>query len=156
MLRISKIIMLARLNELNDEQKTILFLAAVYHDIGRNEDGIDISHGIRSCQKIDRLGLLNNFTETQRNMVKYIIENHCYDKDKEIPQNIDCIEAKRLSDLFKDADALDRVRINDLDTNYLRNEYSKRLIHIAWILCKTTSSIYEDNLIKNHGVNLII
>ena len=40
--------------------------------------------------------------------------------------------AKKLSKYFKDADGLDRVRINHLDPAYLRNEFSKGLVDFAY------------------------
>ena len=41
---------------------------------------------------------------------------------------------KRLAKLFKDADGLDRVRINHLDPAYLRNDFSKDLVDFAYDL----------------------
>ena len=40
--------------------------------------------------------------------------------------------AIRLAKFFKDADGLDRVRINHLDPAYLRNSYSKDLVDFAY------------------------
>lgn len=129
---------LANLNKLSDEQKNVLYIAAVYHDIGRESDGPDATHGYKSYAKLEELGLLKLMAVDEQRTIKFIIENHCIeDSDKlNIPTNSNC---KYLLDLFKDADALDRVRISDLDRGYLRNKHSKKMIHIAWRLINTKS-----------------
>lgn len=133
---------LANVNKLTDEQKDILYLAAVYHDIGRESDGSDIMHGYKSYEKLEKLNLLNIQNVDKKNTIKYIIENHCIEdnKRKDIYVNSD---SSFLLDLFKDADALDRIRISDLNKEYLRNYHSKRMIHIAWRLINTNS--FNDN-----------
>ena len=42
--------------------------------------------------------------------------------------------AEFLAKLFKDADALDRVRINMLNTSFLRNSFSFDLVDFAYVL----------------------
>ena len=48
----------------------------------------------------------------------------------------DFSRAQFLAKLFKDADGLDRVRINHLDPRYLRNDYSKALVDFSYELFK--------------------
>ena len=43
----------------------------------------------------------------------------------------DMDRARYLSKLFKDADALDRVRLGDLNEKYLRNDFSHDLIDFS-------------------------
>ena len=80
-------IILAKLNKLNEEQKNVLYLSAVYHDIGRTADGVDKMHGLKSCQKINQLALLDGIPENQRDIVKYIIMYHCLDCVREMSEN---------------------------------------------------------------------
>lgn len=51
-----------------------------------------------------------------------------------IKDSDDFARAKRLCNFFKDSDGLDRVRINHLDPNYLRNDFSKVLVDFAYEL----------------------
>lgn len=64
--------------------------------------------------------------------VKYIIENHCISDRNGIKAvenyNVDKDTAVYLLKVFKDCDALDRTRTNDLDEKYLRFPESKKLL----------------------------
>ena len=64
------------------------------------------------------------------------MENHCIDDKKGLANLEKCpIEDKnraiRLYQILKDTDGLDRVRLGDLDINYLRLPISKRLVLVA-------------------------
>lgn len=87
---------------------------------------------------------LNSIPNEYRHIVRFIIENHCID-DKEAKmildndKNIQNKEAAwKLFSIFKDADALDRVRLDaqfrGLDINYLRYEESKKHLLFAKVL----------------------
>ncbi len=41
---------------------------------------------------------------------------------------------------LKDADGLDRVRINDLDPKFLRTEFARSLVDPAWTLFRATQT----------------
>lgn len=113
-----------------------LLLAALYHDIGRRNDNYDPSHGMASYEKAASLNLLLQEDEPYREMVRFVIENHCLDDDQaearlkgyQIRNPEKCLD---LFWLFKDADALDRIRINDLDVNHLRTEAAHELLWVA-------------------------
>ena len=97
--------------------------AAMAHDVGRVDDGIDREHGFRSAKWIKE-----NFSSIMApnllDTVTYIVHWHV-PSDEEAP-----VMTTELQ-VLKDADALDRVRLNDLDPRYLRIEVSKSLIGIA-------------------------
>ncbi|KUG03456.1 hypothetical protein ASZ90_019139 [hydrocarbon metagenome] len=113
----------------------ILCTAALYHDIGRINDNFDPQHGIESYRKARQLGLIN-LEQPDHAILKYIIENHCI-SDKLAREHLDKYnlndrgESKFLFDTFKDADGLDRVRINDLDIRQLRTDYGRKLLLVA-------------------------
>ncbi|PGP20951.1 hypothetical protein COA01_15540 [Bacillus cereus] len=124
--------------EVDDLDTIILSIAALYHDIGRKNDDIDPYHGEESWKKLIALGLIDTFEEKYEiyedeiQILKFIIENHCLN-DELVWSNLEKLtfyrskeEVKFLMKVFKDADGLDRVRIGDLDTKYLRFEESKR------------------------------
>ncbi|MFW5962707.1 MAG: hypothetical protein ACOCQR_03730 [bacterium] len=114
----------------------LLALVAVYHDIGRTHNGSCTEHGQWSFLKVSNLNLIKNESKFLINYLKYIMINHCVD-DLIAYQELNnyCFPDKehafKLLKLFKDADALDRVRTRDLDISYLRYEESKKLIPIA-------------------------
>ncbi len=117
---------------INEEEAKILEDAALYHDIGRIDDSKDNEHGKRSYQKIKDLNLVDYLNTEKGEILKYLIENHCIE-DEIAFQKVrgydikDSDKAILLLKALKDADALDRVRIGDLDINYLRLKKSKYL-----------------------------
>ncbi|MCX8131613.1 MAG: HD domain-containing protein [Clostridia bacterium] len=119
----------------SDINKSILSLASIYHDIGRKFDGNYKSHGKSSWRKVEKFELLKGEQIQTIRIVRYIIENHSIDDDaKKVVtyyQITDIDSALYLLDLFKDADALDRIRIKDLNTSLLRRKESKEMIMVA-------------------------
>ena len=112
--------------------------AAIYHDIGRTSETANEQHGIASAIIYQKAGGSDK-------AVSFMIQNHCID-DSVAKKNIEAeFSAKsknkvwRLLSIIKDADALDRVRFgiaespesDGLDIRYLRNDYSKKMVHIA-------------------------
>lgn len=128
---------LAELNELSPEDGKMLMVSALWHDIGRINDFFDYHHGISSFAKAIKIRLYpyDDLTESELEIVRYIVENHPIDDTNGIENianySVDRDLATKLYFLFKDADALDRLRIGDLNPNYLRNQYSRRLIGYA-------------------------
>ena len=114
--------MLAMRHELNEQDVSLLLDACCYHDTGRVDDSVDHAHGARSALK---LGRLTGRTGQELKMLETIVEAHSRwdgDLDEVLEQNQveDNERARRLALLLKDADGLDRVRLNDLDVKYLR------------------------------------
>ena len=124
--------------QIRKEEMLLLAICALYHDVGRVDDSVDNGHGIASFRKARAL-----LEETGYDMelMRCIIENHCID-DKTAYANIssynlpDQVKAKRLLDIFKDADGLDRLRIHDLDPKYLRHDEARNLMMIAYQLLR--------------------
>ena len=129
-------IILSQMEGLDEKDRALLSYSALWHDIGRTYDGIDDAHGLKSLEKMKKLKIRQGFLNEELGILKYVIKNHCiYDhsalyniQDEPIQ---DKARAIRLLKLFKDADGLDRVRINDLDIDYLRSDSAKKLVIVA-------------------------
>lgn len=111
---------LAKKLRLDKTQTCFLQLSAIIHDYGRIGNCDEPSHGKRSVEEIKALGIV------LPDPVVEIVELHSV-SDKKLKKAIN----NNLCSIFKDADALDRVRTNDLDVSYLRTEEAKSLIAFA-------------------------
>lgn len=151
-------------NDSTNRIKDILMMAAICHDIGRIGD--NGPHAARSARKIEKMDLKfldgKEYLKDDKNLLKAIVDAHegkpdkiyktikkygVADKDKEL--------ALKLSSILRDADALDRVRIDsvrltttkvNLNPNYLVNDTSKKLVVGAYEL---------ENLTKNKSMESI-
>ena len=111
---------------LNEADASLLLDACSYHDIGRSRDGLDFEHGSVAARFI---GLVTGRTGEDLLILQAAVEAHSR-KEKELPdilkkyhpQNMD--RALTIAQLLKDSDGLDRVRIWDLDTKFLRHASS--------------------------------
>lgn len=135
---------------LNDVEMQIVMDAAVYHDIGRTNDFEDNCHGFISSlqilEKKDKI-LSNDIYKDETNLyyLRAICDGHSKDDEynKKIfdyyfydNREIDYEQFKRLYDVLKDADALDRTRfkyssVAALKEKFLRIDYSRTLIEFA-------------------------
>lgn len=125
--------------DLDDTEKNMLINAALYHDIGRDNDYKDDLHGKKSWEKVIEKDIWNDIEQkyelydTEKAVVQFIIENHCLD-DQMVWENLNKSnfniyskeEVKKLMSIFKDADGLDRVRLGDLKISFLRTEAAKK------------------------------
>ena len=125
---------IARHLELSSSDKKILSTAAIYHDTRRVHDESDELHGKASRE------YYHGNVKNPDPIIEFLCEYHCLpDEDgyREIMNNRQLSKnrnkSKLLIDIFKDADALDRVRfgLNDLDMNQLRLPISKELSLVA-------------------------
>ena len=130
-------VLLSYAYELDDTDTNILVNAASLHDTRRVNDGWDIEHGKRAA--INSIGYANGVDDSDKAILQGVIACHsCDDKLMEdtmkefVEDESDMNRALRLAKFFKDADGLDRVRINHLDPAYLRNSYSKDLVDFAY------------------------
>lgn len=123
-------LVISELLHLPASDRHILSIAAIYHDSKRNNDGEDQVHGQYSA------AYYRSVTHKYDPIVNFIIEYHCRPDEEgyaAIRGNHELSKrrtrAKKLFDIFKDADALDRVRFGlyDLDMNQLRNPEAKTL-----------------------------
>ena len=129
----------------NLKNTDILLYSALYHDCGRKLTVSNKMHGIISAQ-IARKKLRNDFNDKDLNAIKLLIETHAirsdiinfngygfHDSEKE--------NLQILSNILKDADALDRNRIKifkfaQCNPNYLRTIEAKEIYHISNLFFK--------------------
>ena len=130
--------LLAFLNELDFYDLDVLRNAASLHDTKRRDDSYDPGHGPRAA--IESISY-SYAREEDRKIIQAVIAAHSPEDEamEKIVTNFigpedDFERAMFLAKLFKDADALDRVRINHLDPKYLRNSHSKDLVDLAYDL----------------------
>jgi hypothetical protein len=129
--------LLAKEMDLSDEDVNLLSWAVTYHDIGRVHDEEDLEHGFESVKKIESHSLPLDCEDEDLQIANFIMRYHAMDDEIGLDYLKGCDEiqdkrrAEKLFRIFKDADGLDRVRTGDLDPEYLRNEYAKRLILVA-------------------------
>ena len=120
----------------SDADMDVLATAAIYHDTQRVTDGEDPTHG-----KASREYYVNNVDKSNL-LTAILCEYHCL--PDEFGHSVIAATFKnkekqlryiRLFNIFKDADALDRVRfgLQDLDLNQLRIPVSRQLSLIARI-----------------------
>jgi len=98
-------------------------LAALWHDIGRTDDGRDHYHGAKSAGKVVGLGLHREHPPAVVELALLAVTHHCGSEDHGIRatgEHPDATAARRVFPLLKDADGLDRVRLGDLDAGFLR------------------------------------
>lgn len=144
---------LARFAKCSHTERAILANTAVYHDIGRTHEWEDEFHGIESVKKVkqDNLPLvkiqcvrtkeaykLGTFSDAEVGVITFLMHYHCIEDTEAFNElaklnmsDKDKKTARKLYKLFKDADALDRVRLGDLDISYLRTPKSKELVVFA-------------------------
>lgn len=111
---------------LNQADTSLLLDACAYHDIGRTRDGLDFIHGATAARFI---GLVTGRTGEDLLILQAAVEAHSRKEqelvhilDKYHPQNM--CRALTIAQLLKDSDGLDRVRICDLNTEFLRRASS--------------------------------
>lgn len=136
---------------LPENERGVLVMTALYHDIGRTHDYGCTEHGKWSVEKKRELGLPSEYvsvnewddleymspTEDEEEVMEFLMTYHCRN-DKEADKELNRMKSgvkkemiQRLFPIFKDADALDRVRIGDLDPNFLRTTEAKKRLRFA-------------------------
>ena len=124
--------------DLDKKDTDVLRNAASLHDTKRVNDGWDTEHGHRAA--VESIGYSYADKDDDR-VVQAVIAAHAAEDEfmdetirKFINEDDDFERTKRLAKFFKDSDGLDRVRINHLDPAYLRNDFSKELVDLAYEL----------------------
>lgn len=129
-------VLLAYAYKLDDDDTYILINAASLHDTQRQNDGWDTEHGQRAAEK--SIPYAHDVKESDLDILKAVIAAHSREDEimdetlREFVGKSDFDRAKVLAKYFKDADGLDRVRINHLDPAYLRNDFSMGLVDFAY------------------------
>lgn len=139
--------MIACFKKLDAEDTRLLLTACAYHDIGRVNDRRDAAHGKRAADMLMHIPEITDGMYSKEILYAIIAGHSC--PDESIDLYMDTYEvkperrekAKELYYCLKDADNLDRVRLGDLDTGYLRNDISKQLVGAA----KEIYRIYSDH-----------
>lgn len=101
--------------------------SAVLHDIGRRHDGPDPWHGASSATRAERLGLVDDLSRAEADLVLFAVKYHSRSDERAVArldrwaerqgreddgeEGLDPYRALRVLWLLKDADALDRVRL---------------------------------------------
>jgi HD superfamily phosphodiesterase len=128
---------LARALSWDDADAEFALQAALWHDIGRTDDGWDPGHGEDSVTRARKKQLLDVLSPADAALVVFAIRLHC------LPDELGKDEARRLAEqeralrilwLLKDADGLDRVRLGDweaLDPAQLRHRQAVGMISFA-------------------------
>lgn len=114
-------------------------LAALWHDIGRTDDSADYFHGAKSAGKVVGLGLHESVEPIVLEHALFAVTWHCGDEQRAAGAarwTSDAESAVRILSVLKDADALDRVRLGDLDESWLRFAPSCLRVDRAWELLR--------------------
>jgi hypothetical protein len=117
--------------------------AAVYlHDLARTHDGRCHRHGADAMKKFENLpGVRALFaragvTDDDYAVIDTAVVHHS------VPKELDRAHPHwRLTSLVMDADALDGVRIGDLDQKYLRNPEAQTMVEFAERLFAATDGV---------------
>ena len=134
---INRVLLMAALIAWQEDLKEKLLrqylLIAAYHDVGRYFDGLDLGHGARSAQQ---LGGLTGYTGELLREMQGAVAAHSQ-PDRRMREMVssyrptDVEQGMHLARLLKDADNLDRVRLGDLNPDFLRHESAKKLAEFS-------------------------
>lgn len=119
---------------LSQPDLTALAMAAYFHDSRRMDDGLDTGHGARAAEYYYEYCRHTGLPFDSRSYL--LMRFHDLDDTcgtAMIRRQSEPARTELLFQIFKDADALDRLRLGDwaLDPSYLRRAYSKDLIPLA-------------------------
>jgi hypothetical protein len=120
--------------DLDEKDTDILRYAASLHDTQRVSDGYDTEHGHRAAQESAKYA--HKLDGEDLEILKGVMACHARN-DKLMEESIrefdvkDMDRALKLAKLFKDSDGLDRVRLGDLKTKFLRNKFTHDLVDFA-------------------------
>lgn len=144
----------------NNRIKDILITAAAYHDIGRI--GNNGPHSSRSARKINKMDLRFSdgkpYSADDKKILMAVVQAHEGKPDKiekmlskyQIQNESDKKIARDLSSILRDADALDRVRLDrvsltntktNLKPEYLVTDTAKQLLEEAYELENLTKKV---------------
>lgn len=118
------------------DNKEYLYKAALYHDCGRSLSQKGENHGIRGSKRMREL-LKGEYDDKALNIIELLIETHAIKEDKvDFKDYSFTLKEKEniqmLSNILKDADALDRNRIKlfsfaQCKVEYLRTNEAKEI-----------------------------
>jgi HD superfamily phosphodiesterase len=116
----------------------VVLTAALWHDIGRVDDGWDPRHGALSVARVRKLGLDVSLSAADARLALFAVRYHCRSDGRgelRAAEQHDPERALRILWLLKDADALDRVRLGngvyEIDSTALRYDCTVEMIDFA-------------------------
>ena len=119
------------------------FCGAYIHDLARKNDGVEDEHGANAAlhyfNRFSELWDKYKLTEEERRQVKEAVRQHSI-KESILKDE----EGYDVMAILKDADALDRCRIGDLDPRYLRYRESRHLVRFIENIYSKTAGHYND------------
>ena len=124
------------------EEAPRLWAAVYLHDLARTHDGVCYRHGGDAMKKFESLPDVRELfarggvKDEDYPLIHTAVVQHSLPKELESGH-----PHWRLTSLLKDADALDRVRLSDLDPKYLRNKEALRMVPFAQALFDTTDGV---------------
>ena len=129
-------------DQLSEEDKQILIYFSLLHDIGRDNEDEDETHGDKSVELIRTRNIRIkgiHLSKKGYRIAKLLIRHHCRSDEIGLARvckvpgftHKDIKRASRLFLIAKDMDGLDRVRFNGLDFRYLRTPYARQLPLVA-------------------------
>lgn len=127
-----------------EHERQRLWAAVYLHDLERTHDGVCLVHGARAVKRWQASAELTEFIRSggvrpdDEAAIARAVTLHCR-HDREMPKPDD--PDWPLAALLKDADGLDRVRLGDLDTRYLRLPHSPAMARFAQVLHDETNWI---------------
>lgn len=132
---------------LTEDDKQILVYFSLLHDFGRTNEDVDDTHGDKAVDRIRREGTRLKgvrLSKKDYHIAELLIRNHCRDDQAAVAAIAaeprltakDKVRAKKLYNICKDMDGLDRVRFNGLDYRFLRTPYARKLPLVAGGLLK--------------------
>lgn len=132
---------LSKLDNLEGHTKKLILAAARLHDVGRIDDRESREHGVYGKVKIENEELLEGFSKSDKDIIKFVVEQHSLSKEENelALKKLPFWKRQKYQEVLnylKDADALDRVRIANkdmqLDPNRLRCDSAKMLVSFAY------------------------
>jgi HD superfamily phosphodiesterase len=116
----------------------VVLMAALWHDVGRVNEGWDPEHGRLSAERVVRCRLHTSLSAADARLALFAVRYHCRSDghgplraaDQDDPER-----ALRILWLLNDADALDRVRLGngvyEIDSTALRHACTVEMIDFA-------------------------
>lgn len=121
----------------------LAFCGAYIHDLARLDDGVEYMHGCDAARyKFPLFTALwdkYSLSEKEREWVCQAVSQHSTEEWMTVDD-----EGYDIMAILKDADALDRCRIGDLDPSMLRYAESRDLINLIAYYCSKTIAQNED------------
>ncbi len=137
--------MCAWAEKLSEGDTRLLLTMCACHDTGRVCDYLDGAHGRRSAEKLPALTGLSgeDLREAAAGVEAHSLPDRQMEEILAAHAPADLPRARMLAQMLKDADGLDRVRVQDLDVRYLRRAPSRERGRFARKLCEEYTALEQ-------------